>query len=192
MADTPNSAKELQQHDFVESLFYKDLEVSPELYAYVRAHQGSRIDHAETSFYDTKPDMRLIQLTLPCVEDFFVEIGKRLGKTGYQIFKMWVQKYGRYNYHAIHTHAPDAFNYSFVFYVDCTDQSGCTMFYNVGYPYVDHSSFKVQPVKGRCVVFPGAMPHEAMPNQDDRRMIVSGNLFYFDREKYVPGQGFVG
>jgi hypothetical protein len=35
------------------------------------------------------------------------------------------------------------------------------------------------------------MPHEALPNQDDRRLIVSGNILYFDRDKMpAPGAGY--
>jgi hypothetical protein len=144
-----------------------------------------KIDHVETSFYKTEPDVRLINLTLQCTEPFFIDIGKRLKKTGMQISKMWIQRYEEKAYHPIHTHALDAHNYSFVFYIDCTDESACTMFYSVGYPYVDHTNFKLQPRKGRCVVFPGAMPHEAMPNNDNRRRIVSGNIFYIDKEKLL-------
>ena len=176
-------AKEIVQKDFVESLFYQDLDVSAELYDYVNAFAGDKIDHVETSFYKSRPDERLIKLTMECVEPFFIEAGNRLNKTGLHVLKMWIQKYQPYSYHPIHTHALDAHNYSFVFYVDCTGQSGCTMFYSVGYPYVDHTNFKVQPVRGRCVLFPGAMPHEAMPNQDSTRVIVSGNILYFDRDK---------
>ena len=180
---------ELHQKDFVQSLFYQDLNVSKELYDYVSSYPMDKIDHVVTSFYKG-PDEKLMRLTLECVEPFFVEVGKRLGTSGMQVLKMWVQKYERFNYHPIHTHALDAFNYSFVFYVDCTDESACTMFYTVGYPYVDHTNFKVQPVKGRCVLFPGAMPHEALPNQDDRRLIVSGNIFYIDRDAYLGQQQY--
>ena len=174
---------ELHQKDFVETLFYQDMDVSPQLYDYVASYKMTTIDHVGTSFYEGKQDEVLARLTFECVESFFVAVGKKLNKTGLHVLKMWVQKYEKFAYHPIHVHASNAFNYSFVFYVDCTDHSGCTMFYNVGYPYVDHSSFKIQPVKGRCVLFPGAMPHEAMPNEDDRRVIVSGNIVYFDRDK---------
>ncbi len=179
-------ASEIQQQDFVESLFYQDLQVSPELYDYVRRYQLAKIDHAATSFYATEMDVRLAELTMACVESFFIGVGKRLNKSGLHLLKIWVQKYGENDYHPIHIHAPDAFNYSFVFYIECTENSGCTMFYNIGYPYVDHTNFKMQPVKGRCVLFPGGMPHEAMPNHDDKRMIVSGNIVYFDRDTLVP------
>jgi hypothetical protein len=161
----PNT-RQIQQVDFVESLFYQDLEVSQALYDYVSAYKMEKIDHATTSFYNEGYDEHLINLTMQCVEPFFIEVGKRLNKTALRMLKIWIQKYEEYNYHPVHVHATGAYNYSFVFYVDCTDQSAATMFYSVGYPYVDHTNFKLQPVKGRCVLFPGAMPHEALPNKD--------------------------
>jgi hypothetical protein len=173
---------EFVQKDFVESMFHQDLEVSQELYDYVMSYQMEKIDHVETSFYRKDMDLRLAEMTMRCVEDFFVEIGKRIGKTSLQLLKIWVQRYEQYSHHAIHIHAPDAHNYSFVFYIDCTEHSAGTMFYSLGYPYVDHTNYTVQPLKGRCVVFPGAMPHEALPNKDNRRVIVSGNFVYFDKE----------
>lgn len=173
-------AGEIQRFDFVESLFYQDLAVSPELTDYVRGYRLDKIDHAETSFHHA-PDEKLFKLTLACVDAFFISVGKLLKKSGMEVLKMWVQKYERGAYHPIHVHATDKHHYSFVFYVDCTENSGHTMFYNLGFPYVDHEATKIKPVKGRCVLFPGAMPHEAMPNNDDRRLIVSGNLVYVDR-----------
>jgi hypothetical protein len=173
---------EIVQKDFVESMFYQDLDVSQELYDYVTSYEMDKIDHVETSFNRKEVDLRLAEMTMKCVEDFFIEIGKRINKTSLQLLKIWVQRYGQYSHHAIHIHAADAHNYSFVFYVDCTEKSAGTMFYSVGYPYVDHTNVKVLPKKGRCVVFPGAMPHEALPNQDNKRVIVSGNIVYFDKE----------
>jgi hypothetical protein len=173
-------AGEIQRLDFVQSLYYQDLDVSPELYDYVRSYRLEKIDHAETSFY-REPDEQLWRLTLACVVSFFISIGKQLKKSGMEVLKMWVQKYATGAYHPVHVHATDRYSYSFVFYVDCTDESAPTMFYNFGYPYVDHEARKIRPKKGRCVLFPGAMPHEAVPNADDRRLIVSGNLVYVDR-----------
>jgi hypothetical protein len=170
-------AGDIQRFDFVESLFHQDLAVSPELEAYVRGYRLDRIDHAETSFHH-EPDERLYNLTLACVDKFLIRVGKELKKSGMSVLRMWVQKYDRGAYHPIHVHATDKYNYSFVFYIDCTDDSAPTMFYNLGYPYVDHQAIKIKPVKGRCILFPGAMPHEAMPNNDDRRLIVSGNIVY--------------
>jgi hypothetical protein len=47
---------------------------------------------------------------------------------------------------------------------------------------VDHHHYKIKPKKGRCVLFPGAMPHEAMPNKEDTRLVISGNIA-FERDK---------
>ena len=174
---------EFHQKDFIESMFYQDLELSQELFDYATSYDMETIDHVETSFYKSEMDLRLAELTMSCVEDFFIEIGKKIGKTSLQLLKIWVQKYEEYSHHAIHVHATSAHNYSFVLYIDSTEKSAGTMFYSVGYPYVDHTNFVVQAKKGRCVVFPGAMPHEALPNQDNKRLIVSGNIVYFDKEK---------
>ena len=176
-------AGELQQKDFVESLFFQDLEVSPELYDYVSSYKMDPVDHVATSYYEERINLDLVRLTMECIEPFFVEAGKRLGKTSLQVLKMWIQRYAPLAYHPVHVHGLRAFHYSFVFYVDCTENSGRTMFYSIGYPYVDRTHFQIEPKIGRCVLFPGAMPHEAMPNNDDRRMIVSGNIIYFDKEK---------
>jgi hypothetical protein len=178
-------AGEIQRYDFVESLFHQDLEVSPELEAYLRSYRLDRIDHVETSFHH-EPDETLFGLTLACVDAFFIRVGKLLKKSGMSVVKMWVQKYEPGAYHPVHVHATDRNSYSFVFYVDCAEDSAPTVFYNLGFPYVDHGAHKVRPVKGRCVVFPGAMPHEAMPNTDHRRLIVSGNIVYYDDAAAAP------
>ena len=166
----------ITQIDFTESLFFQDLEVSKELEEYVRSISLTSIDHVKTSFYGDQQDEKLIELVMKIVEPFFIEVGKKLNNKGMQILKMWVQKYEKNNYHPIHVHETHHFSYSFVFYIDCTDTSACTVFYTPGYPYVDHTTFKLEPKKGRCVIFPGAMPHEAMPNSDTSRLIVSGNI----------------
>jgi hypothetical protein len=172
------------QKDFVESVFCQDLCVGSDLQQYAASHPLICIDHVETSFYESEMDLELARLTLNCIEPFLVEVGKRLRKTGFRLLKIWLQRYRMGAYHPVHIHAPDAFNYSFVLYVDATSDSGRTMFYSVGYPYVDRGSFEVSPKIGRCVLFPGAMPHEALPNRDERRTIVSGNIAYFDRGQF--------
>lgn len=168
----------ITQIDFTESLFYQDLVLAQDLEIYVKSLDLQKIDHVETSFYDKDPDVKLIELVMQDIEPFFVEVGKKLNKNGLQVLKMWVQKYKENKYHPIHVHVTHAYNYSFVYYIDCDDTSACTVFYSPGYPYVDHTTFKLEPKKGRCVLFPGAMPHEAMPNNDTSRLIVSGNISF--------------
>ena len=170
------SNEKITQIDFIESLFYKDLEVDADLKDYVTNLDLTSIDHVQTNFYNTDPDKKLIDLTLKNVEPFFKEVGSQLKKNGMSVLKVWVQKYEENNYHPVHVHEPHHDSYSFIFYIDCTETSACTVFYSPGYPYVDHTTFKLEPKAGRCVLFPGALPHEAMPNNDKARLIVSGNI----------------
>ena len=65
---------EFHQKDFIESMFYQDLELSQELFDYATSYDMETIDHVETSFYKSEMDLRLAELTMSCVEDFFIEI----------------------------------------------------------------------------------------------------------------------
>jgi hypothetical protein len=110
------------------------------------------------------------------IKDYLLKILKNLNLNEYKIKKIWVQKYNKNNFHDCHIHNPTEF--SFILYVDCTDNSSETIFYNVGYPYFLTGNFRVKPKIGRCVVFHGALPHCALPNKDDKRLIVSGNILF--------------
>ena len=83
---------EIQRFDFVESVFYQDLTVSPELYDYVRGLKLDKTDYVETNFHHAR-DERLYKLTLACINGFFLNVGKQLQKPGVNVLKMWVQKY---------------------------------------------------------------------------------------------------
>jgi|SRR6056300_1151011 hypothetical protein len=168
--------KKITQIDFIESLWYHDLEVNDDLKEYVSKIKLTKIDHVKTNFYQQEQDEKLNELILKQVEPFFKEVGTKLKKTGMSVLKVWIQQYEENNYHPVHVHEPHHDSFSFIFYLNCTETSACTVFYSPGYPYVDHTTFKLEPKVGRCVLFPGALPHEAMPNTDKERLIVSGNI----------------
>ena len=71
---------------------------------------------------------------------------------------------------------------NFIYYIDGTKNSSPTLFYNLGYPYVEISRHKVSPEKGKLVFFLGCLPHEVRNNGDTKRLIVSGNIA-FNNEK---------
>lgn len=117
---------------------------------------------------------------ISCVEldNFFKEIAEDLKLTSFKITKTWIQKYNKNHFHDCHTH--DLVNFSFIYYLDCTKNSSDTLFYNPLYPYYHFNEYRVKPEKGKCVVFSGAIPHAALPNKDDKRLILSGNLNFFN------------
>ena len=92
------SENKITQIDFIESLFYKDLQVDADLKDYVINLDLTSIDHVKTNFYHTDPDKKLIDLTLKNVEPFFKEVGSQLKKNGMSVLKVWVQKYEENNY----------------------------------------------------------------------------------------------
>ena len=88
----------------------------------------------------------------------------------------WVQKYLKNSYHSLHVHDSD--EKSFVWFIEGNEKSSPTVFYDVGFPYINTGqsiSFKFIP--GTLLIFPGFLPHEVRPNKNNNRLIVSGNVF---------------
>tara|TARA_R100001509_G_C4820593_1_gene199664 strand:+ start:71 stop:559 length:489 start_codon:yes stop_codon:yes gene_type:complete len=89
----------------------------------------------------------------------------------------WVQKYGKYDYHSMHTHFHTQHDYSFIWYIEGGPDSACTKFFDVGYPLINTGSvleFNFKP--GMVLLFPGFLPHEVPINKSNNRLVVSGNL----------------
>lgn len=90
----------------------------------------------------------------------------------------WFQDYSNKNDKIgthIH-HCGSKFEYSFVFYIKCTETSAPTIFHVPGFPYTTDEAIIIKPEKGLCVFFPGYLPHESEPNLDNTRFIMSGNI----------------
>ena len=119
------------------------------------------------------------QESIECKElnNFLQEIAKKIQLNSFRITKTWLQKYNKNNFHDCHTH--DLASFSFVYYLDCTKNSSDTLFYNPLYPYYQFNQYRVKPEKGKCVVFSGAIPHAVLPNKDDKRLILSGNVDFY-------------
>ena len=86
----------------------------------------------------------------------------------------WIQKYYPGNYHSLHVHG-NGNNYSFVWFIDCTEKSSSIVFHNLGYPYVVTNTIPIKPEIGKLLFFDGSVPHMVLPNEDSTRLIISGN-----------------
>jgi len=86
---------------------------------------------------------------------------------------IWAQKYfnGRHSAH-VHHNA----HTSFVWYVQAENDCSKIIFYNPGWPYVDTHRFEVQPYTGTLLLFNSSIPHEVLPNGNQTRNIIAGNL----------------
>ena len=156
-------------------IFVKDLTLSNNYINTVKYKSLKDYDFNKNNFFDEN-DINFSFITNKEIQTYLLEILKQLKCKQYEIENTWVQKYNNNDFHDCHIHNPNGF--SFVLYIDCTEVSSETMFYNVGYPYFTINNFKIKPKIGRCVVFHGAIPHTALPNKDDKRLIVSGNIIF--------------
>lgn len=168
---------EIQTLTFQSSLYYKDLQLSAELENHCKQAKLDPVPNEHSSSFWNNNE-KLSKLIIPDVKDFFIEVGKSLGYKEFALAHTWIQQYNVGENHRVHIHSVYPNDYSFVYYIDCGDTSAHTVFYNFGYPYIDYGSHKVKPAKGRCVLFPGAMPHEAQSNTDNTRLVVSGNVSF--------------
>jgi|TARA_R100001460_G_scaffold4304_5_gene12300 hypothetical protein len=88
----------------------------------------------------------------------------------------WVQKYLKNSYHSLHVHDSD--EKSFVWFIEGNEKSSPTVFYDVGFPYINtNQSISFKFIPGTLLIFPGFLPHEVRPNKNNNRLIVSGNVF---------------
>lgn len=88
----------------------------------------------------------------------------------------WIQKYKKQNYHDLHTHGHEHNRFSFILYLKSTTNSAKTVFYGPGHPLIYWQGFEVKPMPGLLILFPSYIPHSVGYNEDDERLILSGNI----------------
>ena len=93
-----------------------------------------------------------------------------------ELIDIWCQKYEKESRHGIHLHHENCDHISFIWYIDCTEQSANTIFYNPGFPYCSYFETKIKPEKNKIVFFDSFIPHEVENNNDTKRCIISGNF----------------
>ena len=93
------------------------------------------------------------------------------------IISWWLQKYHKGHLHNLHTHGSDHNKFSFIIYLDCSEKSSEIQFYGPNYPLVHYEPILIKPEKGLFIIFPSHLPHCVLPNNDDKRFILSGNFY---------------
>tara|TARA_Y100001938_G_scaffold150116_1_gene239694 strand:- start:2104 stop:2625 length:522 start_codon:yes stop_codon:yes gene_type:complete len=137
-------------------------------------------DIMHTNYFEDFNDEKTISI-IKKYEMFFEEMARVNNYKQYQLTKFWIQKYNNDEFHDIHTHGTNDNEYSFILYIDCSEKSSETLFYPLGYPftcYKGHTPFKIKPLQGRIILFNSFLPHGLIPNKDEKRIILSGNVRY--------------
>ncbi len=110
--------------------------------------------------------------------DFYVLsfVKNILNKDNFTHRNSWFQAYKPHNYHSLHVHGLESFEYSFVFYVQTSDDSSEIKFYNPGYPYCYYKDYVFTPYENDLLIFNSYVPHEVLPNNDNQRISLAGNI----------------
>lgn len=105
---------------------------------------------------------------------FKKDLNKDFDKMG--LMNIWCQKYTNNSRHPLHVHHENNTYVSFIWYINCTDKSSDTMFYNPGYPHCNYFEKAIKPEKNKIVFFDAFIPHEVLQNEDEARCVLSGNF----------------
>jgi hypothetical protein len=106
-------------------IFVKDLKLSNDYINTVKNKSLTKYEFNKNNFFEKNDDYFSSQ-TNQEIKNYLLKILKNLNLNEYKIKKIWVQKYNKNNFHDCHIHNPTEF--SFILYVDCTDNSSETIF----------------------------------------------------------------
>jgi hypothetical protein len=114
-------------------IFIKDLTLNNTYIDIVKNKSLKKYDFNKNNYFDENNSSFSFQTNIE-IKEYLLEILKKLNCKQYKIENTWIQKYDNNDFHDCHIHGPNIF--SFIIYIDCTNDSSETMFYNVGYPYI--------------------------------------------------------
>ena len=148
---------------------WKDL--NPLLEKYIR-QQGDRIKHRS----NVKAQMTEWNMQTEAGGEHFQKLVDWVREISLEIspvqfipdcYDVWGAVYKKGDYTISHDHWPAI--WSWTYYVNVTSQCTPLVFTNTDY--------KVQPVNGLLVIFPGWVKHKVLPQENDHeRVVVAGNL----------------
>ena len=145
--------------------------VSPEkeFCSFIKNYPLKKFNFNSNSYFD---DSNKTEKLRQKVSKYIIDIAEEHNAT---LTSAWVQKYDENEFHDLHIHGSGDF-LSFVWYIDCTENSSPTAFHNPGYPYINTHKLEITPKKNKLILFDGTIPHYVLPNKDTKRLIISGNL----------------
>lgn len=155
------------KHTFEYSIFEEQIEITKDFLQKIKKYSLTKDIMNSHNFL--KKDKSLLNLVNKKIKKF-------LDKHKLKLIDSWIQKYGKNDYHSLHTHFATVKDYSFVWFIEGSEDSSPIIFYEVGYPIINTGKkiiFNFKP--GTFLLFPGFMPHEVPLNKNNNRLIISGN-----------------
>ena len=156
-------------HSFKITIMEYNVTYNKKFYKYIKTYPLDKYEFCNNSYFNKSPSKENLKKE---VNKYIKNIADDHKST---LADTWIQQYNKNQFHDMHTHGTGDF-LSFVWYIDCTKNSSKTIFHNQGYPYINTHQLEIQPKKGKLVLFEGTVPHYVLPNKDETRLVVSGNL----------------
>ena len=132
-----------------------------------------------TTYYDKKNILdndKLKDLQEHINQCLTVYTNQILTKNKFEITRSWIQCYAEDHYHGLHVHGRELNEHSLIYYLQNSDNSVATTFFQPGHPYCEGPEINILPSPNKIVLFPSFVPHEVKPNKDKDRIIFSANI----------------
>ena len=172
--------KKIKSHEFKTTIYESKIEFDHKrLMGLIDYENLENVGYMKTTYFKEKNILLLpaFKFLLDSCQTFYGQVAKENNYTSWNILSSWFQRYDKGDFHDTHIHFPLEDNWNFVFYIDCKEDSSNMVILEPGYPYVNSNQrVMIKPEIGRCVAFPGYIPHFVEPNKSDRRIIMSTNL----------------
>jgi hypothetical protein len=141
-------------------------------------------DYMRTSFFKEKNILlyKDFKFLLDECHLFFNYVAQENNYKEGKVVSSWFQIYRKGDFHHTHIHnisTRTRKSWNFIFYIECPKNSSNTIILEPGYPYIDNTTpISITPTVGKCVAFPGHIPHFVEPNKSNQRTILSCNVDY--------------
>ena len=156
-------------HSFKIKLVEYYVPYTEDFYEHIKKYPLNKFEYNNNSYFDkSKENQELNKQVDTYIKPIAEEHNAVLTNT-------WIQHYNEGQFHDLHTHGSGEY-LSFIWYIDCTENSSSTVFYNQGHPYISTHQLVIEPKKNKFILFDGTIPHLVIPNKDTTRLIISGNL----------------
>jgi hypothetical protein len=168
-----NKLSFINNYNFVFIVKEYKIDFDNKFYQLIKNFPLNKFEYNNNSYFDKSSNREVLKKE---VDKYIHPIAQEHSS---KLEDVWIQKYNKLQFHDLHIHGQN--NYSFVWYIDCSEKSSKTIFHNPGYPYIDTQRVEVIPSKGKFILFDGVIPHYVLPNNDSKRLIVSGNLLKHEK-----------
>jgi len=156
-------------HSFKITLVEYLVTCDEDFYLYIKNFSLQKYEYNNNSFFIKNDEKKYVTEKVNTYIKHIADSHKAV------LINTWIQQYNENQFHDLHIHGSGEF-LSFVWYIDCTENSSKTIFHNQGYPYISTNRLEITPEKNKLILFDGTIPHYVLPNKDTTRLIISGNL----------------